>query len=234
MHALLNAYWQGLSHFLFPFQCLGCGHSLDEGEEEVCRSCLSELPLTHYWKDPSNEVAQMFWGKVDLESASSFLFFYQGGKVQKMLHALKYQGRTVPGRILGEQFGEVLRASPYAECDLIVPVPLHIKKEKKRGYNQCSIIGKALAEQLKVGFNDEVLIRTEHHASQTKKGRFDRWLNVRSRFAVVSDEDLIGKHVLLIDDVITTGATLEACAQTLLQIDGVKVSVATVACPAPF
>jgi competence protein ComFC len=234
MRLFFREYWHGLSHFLFPFQCLGCSHGLDADEELLCGTCATSLPYTYYWNDPSNPVAQMFWGKLDLQGACSFLYFYQGGRVQRLLHALKYEQQAEAGVWLGKAFGSELLWSSFAQCDVLIPVPLHPKKEKQRGYNQCAVIGKAMADEMGLSFRPDILYRTEHHESQTKKGRYDRWLNVKQRFNIRPEVSMSGMHVLLIDDVVTTGATLEACAQTLIHQAGVRVSVATVACPAPF
>lgn len=230
----LIKHWQSFTHYIFPFQCVGCQCALDFNEETLCNACAQALPLTHYWKDKDNAIAQMFWGKMDVEHACSFLYFYQGGRVQNLLHALKYQGRRDSGKLLGQRFGEVLKSSVFSSCDAIIPVPLHPKKIRKRGYNQCTVIASGMSDTMHLPLLTNTLERIEHHESQTKKGRYERWLNVKTKFKVANPSALKGKHVLLVDDVITTGATLEACASTLLAIPQVRISLATIACPAPF
>jgi len=232
--SLLTEYMKDFSHLFYPYKCVGCGTALDAHEVEICDACYEELPTTLNWNWPDNEVAQMFWGKIDIEQACAYLYFYKGGIVQGMLHALKYKGHKQVGIELGNMFGNALRDTSYQACDLIIPVPLHELKERKRGYNQCTHIANGMAEVMKKPVIDRNLVRWDAHESQTHKNRFERWQNVRSRFKVSAPDELVGKHILLIDDVITTGSTIEACAAALKTIHDVRISVATIACPSLF
>lgn len=211
--------------------CLACGNSLYPNEEVVCFSCLYHLPETGFHLEKDNPVSRLFWGKVPLENASACYYFAKGGKVQHLIHQLKYKGRKAIGEYLGAYFGRKLKASPaYSDIDIILPVPLHPKKLRKRGYNQSEIVAGGLAEGMQVEFNSKILIRKVASSTQTKKSKYQRWENVKDIFGVTETSELEGKHVLLVDDVITTGSTLEACIHTLNDISDIRVSVAALAC----
>lgn len=176
----------------------------------------------------------MFWGRLPLIGATSFLFFMKEGLVQNLMHELKYNGKKEVGLILGQLFGEVLAETEFNEIDVVVPVPLHASRIKKRGYNQCDFIASGISMVLNKSNNNRIIKRLRANETQTKKGRYERWINVQELFRVVEPQFVRGKHILLIDDVVTTGATLEACADALLQVPDTKVSVATIACPSPY
>lgn len=196
----------------------------------MCNYCLSEIPLTHFEEDRENLVAQVFWGRVYLEQAVSWFYFSKGSRYQSAIHKLKYQGRIGIGFYLGQEFGFQLgRCESFNIPDVLIPVPLHDKKMKKRGYNQSESISQGLSEALGISLLRHVLLKSDHTVSQTNLSRFDRYLNVSESFTVDNSELIKNKHVFLIDDVLTTGATLEACASKLLEIEGVKVSVGTLA-----
>lgn len=178
---------------------------------------------------PDNPVARLLWAKVPLEAACSFCFFEKGNVVQNLVHGLKYKGRTETGTILGGFFAGWLRESAFPKPDLIVPVPLHNSKQEKRGYNQCSSLAGGMGEVWGIPVDERCIVRTRANKSQTRKKVFDRFLNTQGLFAVVDAAALDGKHVLLVDDVITTGSTLEACAQAAISVKNTKVSVATLA-----
>jgi ComF family protein len=226
--------WKDFSHLFYPIVCAGCKTALSEQEKVICNACYGGLPRTGYAAVHGNPIAQLFWGKIDVQHAAAWLFFYKGGIVQQMLHSLKYQGNKDVGRALGMAMADDILVGALQEIDLIIPIPLHKKKQQKRGYNQCHHIARGLAEASGKPWSETYLIRTTHHESQTKKGRYERWLNVQSKFEAVNGAALHGKHVLLLDDVVTTGSTLEAAALELLKIRDVTISVATLACPAPF
>ena len=214
----------------YPRLCAGCATSLVRGEEVLCLNCLGDLPRTNYHLYNENPVSQIFEGRVNITLATSFCRFDKGGRLQHLLHELKYKGNCEVGQKMGILFGyDLIQSALFKDIDAIIPVPLHPKKEKKRGYNQSVEICKGLSESMNRPIITGNLLRTIHTASQTRKGRFERWENVSGIFNVKNDAELIGKHLLLVDDVVTTGATLEACCEPLLQIPGVRVSIATLA-----
>jgi ComF family protein len=178
-----------------------------------------------------NPVSEIFWGRLNLQTASSFLFFNKGGKVQHLMHLLKYKGRDDVGRFLGRSFGVLLKQSQlYRGIDFIVPVPLHPKKQKSRGFNQSEEIAKGMQETLETSLNTGNLLRRIHTDSQTRKSRYNRWENVRDVFFLRDPKFFVGKHVLLLDDVLTTGATLEACGSVIEKVNDVRISAVTIAC----
>ncbi len=214
----------------YPRLCAGCNTSLVKGEEVLCLACLADLPRTNYHLNLENPVFQLFNGRVPIELATSFCRFDKGGRLQHHLHQLKYMGNREVGQKMGNLFGYDLIQCPfYSNIDAIIPVPLHPKKEKQRGFNQSIEICIGLSEAMNRPLILNNLIRKVHTDSQTRKGRFERWENVSGIFGVRNIASLNGKHLLLVDDVITTGATLEACCIPLLQIPNVKVSIATLA-----
>lgn len=214
---------------LYPRICNGCGNTLVTGEDFICSVCMYELPKTLYWKDSENKVAKIFWGRVYIENAVSFLIFQKGGRVQKIMHHLKYDGKKELGQFVGQLFGNELISTPFENVDILVPVPIHHSRLKKRGYNQSEWIAKGIGEKLNKPLETSSLVRNVKKGSQVNKGRFDRWENVQKVFSVIKPEKLENKHVLLVDDVLTTGATIESCAQQILTVPNTKVSVATLA-----
>ena len=214
---------------LFPVVCLSCGKSLVHNESVVCTLCQYKLPKTNYHLQKENPVAKLFWGRVNVESATAFYSFTKGSKVQHLIHQLKYKGQTEVGISIGKWQGmELLKSEDY-NIDVIMAVPLHKKKHRKRGYNQSEYFATGLSESMKVPTDFVTLYRAEDTETQTKKTRYNRWKNVEYIFKLNDFSSLEGKHILLVDDVITTGATMEACIQTLLEIPRVKVSVAVIA-----
>ncbi len=219
-----------LLSLFYPRLCAGCGTSLVIGENVLCLNCLADLPRTGFHHIKENPVYQIFTGRASIELATSFCRFDKGGRLQHLLHALKYQGNREVGQKMGVLLGvELSHELDYQLIDAIIPVPLHPKKEKKRGFNQSTEICTGLAKSMNKPLILGNLIRDLHTESQTFKGRFERWENVCGIFSVRNPSVLMGKHLLLVDDVITTGATLEACCLPLLQIEGTKVSLASIA-----
>jgi len=217
-------------NLFFPRNCSACGKSLLKNEEVICTQCLYHLPRTNYHLQKENPISQLFWGKANIENATAFYFFNKGSIFQKLIHKLKYQGQQDIGIALGSYLGSAMLDSPlYKDIDVIIPVPLHLKRQKKRGYNQSECIAKGIAKHLPSIVDTKSLYRTKATETQTKKSRMERWENVDSIFAVRKNHNLSNKHILLVDDVITTGATLEACAESLLKIENVKVSIAAIA-----
>lgn len=214
----------------YPRLCAGCRAPLVRGEEVICLGCLADLPKTGFEQLPDNPVAQLFWGRTDIRLATAFCRFDKGGAVQHFLHQLKYKGSKEVGEKLGHLLGcDLTRSAAFREVELLIPVPLHPKKERRRGYNQSAEIGKGIAAAMDKPLVTGNLVRNLYSDTQTNKGRFERWENVKTLFDVRNPGLLEGKHLLLIDDVVTTGSTLEACAQVLLNIPGVTVSIATLA-----
>ncbi|SNR50641.1 ComF family protein [Hymenobacter mucosus] len=217
---------------IFPRVCLGCEASLGRGEEHICTDCRAQLPYTDYHKLPiaENPLAQRFWGKLPVRHSLSYLRFLRHGRVQHLLHQLKYQGQQDVGRVLGRWYGhELLEAGFASAFDLIVPVPLHPRKLAKRGYNQSDSFAEGLATSLGCAWHAAALRRTSYTDSQTRKNRLQRWQNVAAVFEVADTSGVLGKRVLVVDDVLTTGATLEACAAALLAAGAFEVSIATIA-----
>jgi ComF family protein len=214
---------------VFPKNCAACGNPLFKQERAICLLCITKLPQTNYHNDPENPVAKIFWGRIQLEQATAFYQFTKKGKVQHLLHELKYKGNKECGIRAGELFGKVLKDSPFQHCSLIIPVPLHPKKQQKRGYNQSEQLAAGLSKSMGIPLNTTAFARAYHTGTQTKRSRIDRWLNVSERFVVKDGEALKGQHILLVDDVVTTGATLEACAAALRENSNVKISVAALA-----
>lgn len=200
-------------------------------EEVLCLACERDLPLTRFHDDPRNRVEQLFWGKVPLQAASAWLHFGPRGKVQRMLHRLKYAHDRDVGLWLGRGMATELMASQrFAGVDTLMPVPLHPRKERQRGYNQSQVIVEGMREAWPLEAAAGGLMRVVRTPSQTRRGRLDRWRNVREAFRLDDPERLRGRHVLLVDDVITTGATLEGCIKALSAVPDLRISVCTVAC----
>jgi ComF family protein len=218
---------------IFPQVCLACNESLARGENHICTGCRAQFPYTDYHKLPPSEnpLARKFWGKVPVRYSLSYLRFLRRGRVQHLLHQLKYQGQQDVGQVLGRWYGaELYEFGLATEFDLIVPVPLHPRKLAKRGYNQSDSFAEGLSVSLQVPWSANTLRRTEHTSSQTQKNRAERWKNVAEVFEVAAPESILGKRILIVDDVLTTGATLEACAAALSAAGCYEVSIATIAC----
>ncbi|OUJ76230.1 ComF family protein [Hymenobacter crusticola] len=218
---------------IFPQVCLACEEPLARGEDYLCTLCRTQLPYTDYHKLPASEnpLARRFWGKLPIRYALSYVRFLRRGRVQHLLHQLKYKGQRDIGLVLGRWYGAELAEQGIAtDFDLIVPVPLHPRKLAKRGYNQSDTFAEGLALGMARPWSASALRRTEHTDSQTRKNRTERWKNVAEVFEVAEQLAIVGKHILVVDDVLTTGATLEACAAALLAAGAAEVSVATIAC----
>ena len=197
----------------------------------MCTRCRNFLPLTGYEQNEDNPLAQMFYGRVHLKAVTACFFFSKEGKVQHLIHELKYKGNREAGAFLGQELGKRLQEAPlFQGIDYLIPVPLHPKREKERGYNQSMIIAQGIAEVTSINIGVDFLVRSVNTATQTHKSKEERWQNVRNIFELRHAERLEGKYVLLIDDVLTTGATLEACALTLSAVPGITISCATAAC----
>jgi len=217
-------------NLLFPDLCILCGRALQKNEHQLCLSCLHDIPKTNYHLIEGNPIEKRFWGKVPIFRATSYFFFQKGSSFQKLLHILKYKGNKEIGELLGKYAAIDLLDSPdFTSIDFIIPVPLHPKKYKLRGYNQSEWISKGISEILNKPLDTTTLLRVRENPTQTKKTVFERFENTEGIFELSNTTLLAGKHVLLIDDVLTTGSTLEACARALLETQGIKISIFTLA-----
>ena len=219
-----------LTEIFFPRICLACSRRLLEYEHVLCTFCEANLPKTHFENRKSNPVEILFWGRCDIESASAYYRYLKRGNVQNLIHNFKYKGYQEIGVYIGELYGKVLiKSNRFNTVNYIIPVPLHPKRFRTRGFNQSEIFAQGLSSSMNVKVNSTSLIRNTNTATQTRKSRWDRHKNVSSIFDINNPENIEGKHLLLVDDVITTGSTIEACINTLLQVKGVKVSVVAIA-----
>ena len=226
----MKGFLHDLVNLFFPRLCQACDNALAPTDEEICLHCLFLLPYTNFHLTNENAMEQSLWGRVPVEGAAAFLYFNKGSRVQHMIHRFKYKGRHQIGTFLGRIYGyKLANQSPYNTVDLIIPVPLFKKKQLKRGYNQSEVFAKGLAIALNVPVETNLLFRTRESESQTKKSPSERWENVKEIFSVPDPSQLEGKHILLVDDVFTTGATIESCAATLQKESNCKISVVTIA-----
>jgi ComF family protein len=227
---VVRRYLSDFVSLIFPELCAACHASLVAGEDLICTDCLYNLPYTNFHQQPDNIVAQQFWGKLPVKAAYALYFFNKGGKVQKMMHHFKYDGQQRIGNMLGAVAGKQLAKNDiFKTADHIIPVPLHKKRMKERGYNQSACFAHGLAEKLNAKVEVDNLIRVVPTKTQTHKSRFARFENMQEVFVVANSGRLENKHVLLVDDTVTTGATLEACGIELLKVPGLTLSIATMA-----
>ncbi|WP_294736608.1 ComF family protein [uncultured Flavobacterium sp.] len=221
---------KSLAALLFPKTCSGCNSPLLDSEYVVCTTCIHEMPYTQHYEIPNNETYKKFYGRLPLEHASSLLYFHKEGLVQQLIHNLKYKGQQNIGKLTGQWYAQQLKnVTELQSVTDVIPVPLHPKKLHERGYNQVTEFGKALADGLNVAYNEGILIRTAYNKTQTKKNLAARAEIIGSAFDVVDNGLNEAKHFLLIDDVITTGATLESCGRALLKVPNAKLSIVTIA-----
>lgn len=227
----LRDWLDSILNLFYPRVCAACGDSLLKDEETVCLKCRYTLPRTGYEMNPNNPLAQSFYGRVKLHAVTACFFFAKSGKVQHLIHQLKYKGNKEAGVFLGQQLGESIKEAPlFQGIDYLIPVPLHPKREKKRGYNQSLMITRGINEVTGIPIGNQFLVRAVHTETQTKKSSEERYKNVKDIFELHHADELEGKHILLIDDVLTTGATLESCAHKFENIPGIVISAATAAC----
>lgn len=219
-----------LISLLYPNLCLACSENLPTRDEIICLSCQVKLPKTNFHFEKENAFTERFWGRIPLESGAALYHYIKGGRVQDLLHQLKYERKRDIGIKLGEWYGSQLKdVSFFKDIDVIVPVPLHPRKERLRGYNQSDLFAQGLSETMQKPWLKDGLIRNTFTESQTQKSRAERMDNVKEVFEVGNRKKLIGKHILLVDDVMTTGATMEVCGAKLLEVSGTTLSMATIA-----
>jgi ComF family protein len=215
---------------IFPDYCLACEQALVKGEDQLCTECRYHLPQSNFHLDPRNILTKRFAGAIPLRYCLAYLKFEKGSKVQRILHTLKYEGNQSIGISLGKWYGQhLVNHSIHEHFDLILPVPLHPSKLKKRGYNQSDTFAQGLSEAMNVPWSADILARTKATETQTRKSKSERWENVSSIFEVKESEMVKSKRILLVDDVITTGATIEACLQVLQKADSQELSIGSIA-----
>ena len=231
----MTKYWfvkivNDINYILFPRVCFGCNTQLFRGEYLLCTVCRNDLPITEYNFQENNEIDRIFYGRIPVVKASTFLFFSQNGIVKQLLHHLKYKNQEVIGDYFGNWYGELLKKQcDLKEIDIIIPVPLHPNKLKKRGYNQVEKFGKQIAKHIDAVFLKDALVKTADTKTLTQKNRFNRWQSTKELYVITNSTILENKNILLIDDVITTGATIEACGSALLKAKGTLLYVLSLA-----
>ena len=219
-----------LINLFFPRICAGCTTILISNETVICTSCRHNIPVTNHYLAIENEAYKKFYGRIPVEHVSAFLYFHKKGMVQELIHNLKYKGHEEIGTLLGHWYGAELKQTLLANHpDVIIPVPLHRRKHKERGYNQVTTFGLALSEELAIVYNKDLLVRNVYSKTQSKKNLLGRTEGIENLFDVNFTDQDHGKHFLLIDDVITTGSTLEACSRALLKIPNAKISIVCMA-----
>lgn len=223
----LASFSQGLIHLFYPRLCEGCRKPLHHQEDTICIGCQTNIAYTHFHHLKNNETSNRLSGRIPFLHATSLAYFADQGLLQHLIHSMKYKDKQNVGLFLGRELGKCIRQESW-DIDAIIPVPLHKKKELKRGYNQSNLIAHGIGDVIQVPVISNALIRTRYTESQTEKTREQRIENVHQAFSLTSPSIVASKHLLLIDDVLTTGATVEACASTLLNASEVTVSIATV------
>ncbi|MGL6268735.1 MAG: ComF family protein [Chitinophagaceae bacterium] len=214
----------------YPHLCAGCGSNNIARDEAICHHCIAHFPVTGFENQQNNPIEKLFWGRIPVTAASSQYYFTRSSTIQNALHALKYKSNINAGMVMGRLLGYSLKQSDrFRNIDLIVPLPLYPKKEKNRGYNQAKIIAAGMQEVMNIPVITDAITRIRYTDSQTNKNRIDRWKNVGDVFSLQKPALLKGKNILLTDDVITTGASLEACGATLCKAEIGKLYIATLA-----
>lgn len=223
---LLQEIKESFLHLLFPHTCAGCGNDMPDKESTLCSRCMEALPETHFEIYPDNPVEKKFWGRLPVKAAAALYYFTRESLMQRLIHQFKYKGNKELGLQLGQLMGMLLERSGRFNADVLIPLPLFRSKERQRGFNQSGILCQGMATHLHLPVMKDVIIRPRHTDTQTRKGRIERWQNIEGKFMLADPGSIAGRHVLLVDDVITTGATLESCGAELLRAENVKVSVA--------
>ena len=226
----IKQYANDAIHLLYPHVCIGCGSDVIETSETLCAQCFAALPVTDYFLYANNAIERLFAGRIVIESAGSAFYFTKKSLLQNIMHELKYKGNLQAGLFIGKQTGIAMQQSGrFTDVDIIVPMPLSNKRMQQRGYNQATIIARGISSIIKKKVEDNAVVRRMNTSTQTHKSRTSRWQNMQDVFAIKNEEALAGKHVLLVDDIVTTGATLEFCSEAILLIENTKVSIVTAA-----
>lgn len=217
-------------HLLYPHNCAGCGSDLLENDQSICIHCYTNLPETNYAALPGNPIEKIFYGRLNVEEATAGYYFSKSSVLQRLIHQLKYNGNIEVGHQLGQWLGlQIQKSNRFTSIDALIPLPLYASKEKKRGYNQATVLCEGISEVLNIPILNNIVLRMRYTETQTKKGRTERLQNVDGSFELSDSSVLYQKHLLLVDDVITTGATLEACGLAIKEADNITLSVATLA-----
>lgn len=226
----LASYTDSFVRLFYPLLCKACGNEVFRQDNLLCWRCLEELPFTKFEQFAENPVKHIFTGRLRLQEASSLIYFNKDSITQAIVHRIKYQGEKELGVFMGEMMGNLLvQQERYQKIDVIIPLPLNEKKLRQRGFNQAALLANGIANKLEKPVQASAVVRTQYTATQTKKNRIQRWMNVEHVFDISNQQTLENKHVLLVDDVITTGATMEAMGAVLLKIPGLKLSLCSLA-----
>jgi len=219
-----------LLHLFIPHHCAGCGSDIMSRQQVLCMHCINRLPVTGFHMYADNPIEKIFWGRMQVTDAASYLYFSKDSLLQHIVHELKYKGNKELGYFIGRKMGEaLLQTHRFHDIEALIPLPLFAARERKRGYNQALVLCEGMADVLSLPILKQVIRRAASSETQTNKNRIDRWLNMQGKFELHQPEAIAGKHVLLIDDVITTGATLEACGQAILTAANTRLSIMTMA-----
>jgi ComF family protein len=230
MRIKLNEIAYSFSHLFYPHVCRGCETDNISRQQLLCLHCLAELPFTHFASHPANPVEKSFWGRISAESAMSLFYFTPASLVQRLVHQVKYKGQQKLAISLGRMMGrEIQQSERFSNIDFIIPLPLFRSREKQRGYNQSALLAEGISEIINLPVNQQTIFRKKASATQTHKSREERWQNVDGLFQLKPGPSPEGKNILLVDDVITTGATIDACGTVINSIPGSKLYIATLA-----
>lgn len=222
--------WQDFISLIYPRSCICCDKLLFKSEEFICNQCFINLPQSKFESENESELDKLFYGRVPIQKAGAFLLFEKSGKVQRILHAIKYNGNKQLAYRVGQWYGDKLKEYPaFAKAQGIIPVPLHSKKKKQRGFNQSEEFANGISNALGIPVIKDCLVRTEYTSTQTKKSKAARWENVKDKFELLHPELVSNKTLVLVDDVITTGATLDACYQALSKAENIKLNALSLA-----
>ncbi len=225
--SLLKEIKDSFLHLLFPHVCTGCGNDIINDTNELCMRCIAAMPETYFEIHAGNPVEKLFWGRLPLVGASAQFYFTKESLMQHLMHQFKYKGNKELGLQVGRMMGEQLKKSGRFEVDALIPLPLFPARQRKRGFNQATVLCEGMAKIMNIPVWDDIITRPQRTETQTKKGRVERLKNMEGKFILSNPAIISNKHLLLVDDVITTGATLEACGNELLQDENVRVSLAT-------
>jgi len=221
---------KSIVNVFFPKVCYACNNLLNDNVDTICLDCRHDLPITNFHFDNNRAVAKVLYGRAKIENGTALFRFVKKGHVQQLIHNLKYKGHEYIGFVLGNWLGAELKTlEAYKTIDMVIPVPLHKKKLKSRGFNQVAKFGEQIAKALHADYMDDVLLKITNAKTQSKKGRIARWIDSEELFAIKNITTIENKHILLVDDIITTGATLEACISVLNEAKNIKISIATMA-----